>query len=167
MIDIDLDFALPRDPSAAALARRELRRRFAGGLPDPILDDLYLVVSELVTNAVVHGQGAIRLRLHVDAGEVWGEVIDAGGGFEYALREAGPTAPSGRGLLIVDRLTTRWGVHEGTTHVWFEMLMGSRGRQGAGPHVGEESRPGQLTEGATDPAPPRPPPAEMTRPGAT
>jgi len=78
MIDIDLDFALPRDPSAAALARRELRRRFDGGLPEPILDELYLVVSELVTNAVVHGEGAIRLRLHVDAGEMWGEVIDAG-----------------------------------------------------------------------------------------
>ena len=127
MIGVDLDFALPRDPSAAAFARRELRRRFAGGLTEPILDELYLVVSELVTNA-----------------EVWGEVIDAGGGFEYALREAGPTAPSGRGLLIVDRLSTRWGVHEGTTHVWFEMLTGSRGRQGAGPHVGEESRPRQL-----------------------
>jgi anti-sigma regulatory factor (Ser/Thr protein kinase) len=165
MIDIDLDFALPRDPSAAAFARRELRRRFAGGLPEPILDKLCLVVSELVTNAVVHGHGAIRLRLHVDAGEVWGEVIDAGGGFEYALRAAGPTAPSGRGLLIVDRLTARWGVHEGTTHVWFKM--GSRGRQGSGPHVGEERRPGQLPEGATDSAPPRPPRAEMTRPGAT
>jgi anti-sigma regulatory factor (Ser/Thr protein kinase) len=59
MIDIDLDFALPRDPSAAAFARRELRRRFAGGLPEPNLNELCLVVSELVTNAVVHGHGAI------------------------------------------------------------------------------------------------------------
>ena len=111
-----------------------------------VLDDLYLVVSELVTNAVMHGQGAIRLRLHVDAGDVWGEVIDAGGGFEHELREAGPDATSGRGLLIVDRLTTRWGVHEGTTHVWFEMLTGSHGQPGAGPHVGEERRPPQFPD---------------------
>ena len=48
------------------------------------------MVSELVTNAVMHGQGTIRLRLQVDAGDVWGEVIDAGGGFEYEVREVGP-----------------------------------------------------------------------------
>jgi anti-sigma regulatory factor (Ser/Thr protein kinase) len=141
---VHIDLALPRDPSAAAVARRELRRRFDGVLHQHGLDELYLVVSELATNAVMHGQGAIRLRLQVNDGDVWGEVIDAGGGFEHELREAGPDATSGRGLLIVDRLTTRWGVHEGTTHVWFEMLSGSRGRQGAGPHVGEESRPRQL-----------------------
>ena len=93
-----------------------------------VLDDLYLVVSELVTNAVMHGQGAIRLRLQVDAGDLRGEVIDDGGGFEHELRAAGPSATSGRGLLIVDRLTNRWGVHEGTTHVWFEMLTGSHGQ---------------------------------------
>ena len=63
-----------------------------------------------------------RLRLQVDAGAVRGEVVDAGSGFEHELREAGRSATSGRGLLIVDRLTTRWGVYEGTTHVWFEML---------------------------------------------
>ena len=146
MIDIEVDLALPRDPSAAAVARRALRRRFAGVLHQHVLDELYLVVSELATNAVIHGRGAIRLRLQVDAGDVWGEVIDAGGGFEHEIREAGPDATSGRGLLIVDRLTTRWGVHVGTTHVWFEMLTGSRGRRGAGAHVGEESRPPQLPD---------------------
>jgi anti-sigma regulatory factor (Ser/Thr protein kinase) len=142
----DIDLSLPRDPSAAAAARREVQRTFAAMLDQAVLDDLYVVVSELVTNGVVHGQGAIRLRLQVDAGDVWGEVIDGGGGFEHALREPGPVATSGRGLLIVDRLTTRWGVHEGTTHVWFEMRPGARGRRGAGPHVGEGSRPPQLPE---------------------
>jgi anti-sigma regulatory factor (Ser/Thr protein kinase) len=110
-----------------------------------VLDALTLVVSELVTNAVMHGQGAIRFRLQLDAGDLRGEVIDDGGGFEHELRAAGPDATSGRGLLIVDRLTTRWGVHEGTTHVWFEMLTGSHGK-GAGPHIGAESRPRQLPD---------------------
>jgi len=118
---IDIDVELPRDASAAAAARRELRETLAGKLPQPVLDDLALVVSELATNAVVHGQGGIRLRLQVDAENVRGEVVDGGSGFEHELREAGPFATSGRGLLIVDRLTTRWGAHEGTTHVWFEM----------------------------------------------
>ena len=99
-----VDIELPRDPSAAAVARRELRRRFAGRLHHHVLHDLCVVVSELVTNAVMHGQGEIRLRLEHDAGDVRGEVIDAGSGFEYQLREAGPFATSGRGLLIVDRL---------------------------------------------------------------
>ena len=118
---VDIDIALPRDASAAAAARRELRERLAGRLPRRVLDDLALVVSELVTNAVLHGQGGIRLRLQVDAENVRGEVVDAGGGFAHELREAGRFATSGRGLPIVDRLTTRWGAHEGTTHAWFEI----------------------------------------------
>ena len=139
-----VDLELPRDLSAPAIARRELRLRFAGLLHEGVLHDLYVVVSELVTNALMHGQGAIRLRLELDAGDMRGEVIDAGSGFEYEVREAGPFATSGRGLLIVDRLTTRWGVHEGTTHVWFEMLTDSPGRHGIGPLVGEKRRPPQL-----------------------
>jgi anti-sigma regulatory factor (Ser/Thr protein kinase) len=104
-----------------------------GTLHEDVRDALSLVVSELVTNAVVHGQGAIRLRLQLEAGDLRGEVIDDGHGFEHELRAAGPSATSGRGLLIVDRLTTRWGVHEGTTHVWFEMPTGSDGQPAAGP----------------------------------
>ena len=122
---VDIDIALPHDASAASVARRALLETSAGKLEQRVLDDLSLVVSELVTNAVIHGQGAIRLRLLLDAGDARGEVIDAGGGFEHDVREAGPSATSGRGLLIVDRLTTRWGVHEGTTHVRFEMLAGA------------------------------------------
>jgi anti-sigma regulatory factor (Ser/Thr protein kinase) len=141
---MDVEVALPRDPSAAAVARRELRRRWDGTLHREVMDALCLIVSELVTNAVMHGQGAIRLRLQLDGRDLRGEVIDDGSGFEHELRAAGPAATSGRGLLIVDRLTTRWGVHEGTTHVWFEMLTGWRGPHGAGPHVGEERRPLQL-----------------------
>ena len=140
---VGIDVELPRDPSAAAAARCELRETLAGRLPQRVLDDLALVVSELVTNAVMHGQGGIRLRLQVDDENVRGEVVDAGGGFEHELRELGLFATSGRGLLIVDRLTTRWGVHEGTTHVWFEMLTGAQGPHRA-PRVGEEYRPAQL-----------------------
>jgi anti-sigma regulatory factor (Ser/Thr protein kinase) len=86
------------------------------------LTDVLIVIVELVTNAVVHGRGDIRLRLRLDATSLRGEVIDAGTGFAYRLRAVGPTEVGGRGLMLVDRLTARWGVYEGTTHVWFEML---------------------------------------------
>ena len=35
------------------------------------------------------------------------------------IREA--TEKGGRGLEVVDKLTSQWAVHEGSTHVWFEM----------------------------------------------
>jgi len=142
-LDIDLD--LPADPSAAGRARLELRKALASTLEDAALHDLCLVVTELVTNAVVHGQGAVRLRVQHDEGAVRGEVVDEGGGFEYELRVAGPLETTGRGLLLVDRLTTRWGVHEGTTHVWFE-IGGAPGGPEAGPAVGAEKRPPRLSQ---------------------
>jgi anti-sigma regulatory factor (Ser/Thr protein kinase) len=143
---VDIDLELPADPSAAGLARVELRRALAGTLEHGLLEDLRLVVTELVTNAVVHGRGAVRLRVQHDAGAVRGEVVDEGGGFEHELRVAGPLETTGRGLLLVERLTTRWGVHEGTTHVWFE-LGGAPGAAEAGPEVGAERRPPRLPQG--------------------
>jgi two-component sensor histidine kinase len=85
-------------------------------------DDLCLVVSELVTNSVVHGPGTpIRLSVNVDeAGNASGEVADDGD----AVIDVGRTAAGaegGRGLALVDLLTARWGVYEGSTHVWFEL----------------------------------------------
>ena len=79
------------------------------------------MVSELVNNAVVHGEGDIVVKLQVDGDVLRGEVIDDGGGFEHEVRARGARDISGRGLLIVEALTSGWGIHEGTTHVWFEM----------------------------------------------
>ena len=87
------------------------------------------------------GKARLGCGCKLDDGDVRGEVIDAGGGFEYKLREPELCATAGRGLLIVNQLTTRWGVHEGTTHVWFEILAGARGPDDASPHIGEEKRP--------------------------
>jgi anti-sigma regulatory factor (Ser/Thr protein kinase) len=139
----ELDLPLPRDPQAVAVARVEARRWLDGALDARRLTDLLIVVAELVANAVVHGRGDIRMRLRLDRGNVRGEVVDAGGGFEYRMRAVGPAEVSGRGLMVVDRLTTRWGVHEGTTHVWFEMLAGAAGGP-SGPDVGSSRRPPEL-----------------------
>lgn len=142
----DLTLKLSPEPTAPGLARRAAQDRFGGLLSRHQLNDLVLVLSELVGNAVIHGQGQVVLRLQLDGATVRGEVIDQGAGFEHELRERGPNDIGGRGLMLVASVTSRWGIHEGTTHVWFEMLTGSRGQQGAGPHVGEERRPRQLPD---------------------
>src|ERR1700756_5030661 len=120
--------ALPRDPVASSLARRAIRDRLADVLPGATLADLTLAVSELVANAVLHGEGEIELRIEAGERSVKGEVIDAGGGFEQQIRDVGVDRVGGRGLFIVGQLAERWGVHEGTTHVWFEIPL--RGADG-------------------------------------
>lgn len=80
-----------------------------------------LLLSELVTNAVIHGVGQIRLRADLNEDRLLVEVSDEGTGFEHEVRQAPLDQLGGRGLWIVDALSTKWGLHEGTTHVWFEI----------------------------------------------
>ena len=115
---------LPRDPAASSLARTAIRERLGGVLPHATLADVTLAVSELVANAVLHGSGEIELRIESDGRSVKGEVIDGGGGFERQMRKQGVEEVGGRGLYIVGQLAQSWGVHEGTTHVWFEIPVG-------------------------------------------
>ena len=142
-MSVELHLRLPRDDSAASVAREALLHQLADTLGRKRTGDLALVVSELVTNAVVHGSGEISLRLRLAAGRVYGEVIDEGGGFEREVRERGPTDLSGRGLLIVDALSRRWGIHEGTTHVWFELASDAPAAP-TEPQLGDAERPAGL-----------------------
>ena len=83
--------------------------------------DLELVVSELVTNAFDHGHGTIQLVLAHDGDDLHGSVTDDGPGFAYESRTVGDHERRGRGLAIVDALVTRWGIRDGSAHVWFHM----------------------------------------------
>ncbi len=132
--------------TAGSLARSAISDRFAEELGRGCIGQLWLVVSELVTNAVVHGRGAITLRIRVDGDRVYGEVVDEGGGFEWEVRERGPDAVTGRGLMIVDALSRRWGIHEGTTHVWFELAQPADPPRLTEPELGEDERPRRLDE---------------------
>src|ERR1700759_195307 len=113
---VDLPLRLSPEPTAPGLARRAARERFAGHLSDSQLNDLVLVVSELVGNAIIHGQGEVVLRLELEGEALRGEGIDQGGGFEREAGESGPDDIGGRGLMLVESMTSRWGIHEGTTH---------------------------------------------------
>jgi anti-sigma regulatory factor (Ser/Thr protein kinase) len=136
-----LALTLPRTLAAGSVARAAVQDRFGADLTSAQLEALELVVSELVTNAVLHGEGEVELRLAVDGQRIRGEVIDQGGGFEREVRDRGPDELGGRGLQIVEALSARWGIHEGTTHVWFELAPPSAPVVPAPPRLGEDERP--------------------------
>jgi anti-sigma regulatory factor (Ser/Thr protein kinase) len=117
-----LSFDIDRDVRAPAQARRAVER-FAAALDPSVVDDTTLLVSELITNSVKYGgEGAIRLILRSeDPRHVHIEVVDQGVGFVPIARDRPKTEPGGWGLHLVEALTERWGVHEGSTHVWFEI----------------------------------------------
>jgi anti-sigma regulatory factor (Ser/Thr protein kinase) len=122
-----LNARLPATLRAPFQARR-LLDRLEPDLRPPLLDDVRLLVNELVTNSVRHaGLGAedhVRVAVRTAAGMVRAEVGDEGPGFEPAPRHTHrPQQQSGWGLLLVERLSDRWGVEreEGLTQVWFEI----------------------------------------------
>jgi anti-sigma regulatory factor (Ser/Thr protein kinase) len=119
---------LPPDGASAAAARRLVRTRLGQLVATPTLEDVLLVVSELVTNAVRHGRGNIELRIAFDGERVRGDVGDEGGGFTRRARPRPAGAVGGNGLRIVEQLATTWGVHDGSAQIWFE-IPGSRAAQ--------------------------------------
>jgi anti-sigma regulatory factor (Ser/Thr protein kinase) len=117
---------LPAEAIAPALARAALRSSTTG-LPETVIGDLALLVTEVVSNAVRHGtHGPIDDVIVRIAAEdrVRVEVVDPGTPFD---RPPGPEpfddAPSGWGLFLLDRLASAWGVEpEGAgKKVWFEL----------------------------------------------
>jgi len=135
----DLQVSFRGGPHAAPAARRALGALRAPLGPD-LFDDVSLLVSELVTNSVRHGEvgpdGQIELNVDVGDDRVRVEVDDRGLGFDAR------TAPrmdsdrgGGFGLYLVDHLADRWQTerHDGATRVWFEL---SRSRRTAGPGLG-------------------------------
>ncbi|WP_330336061.1 ATP-binding SpoIIE family protein phosphatase [Streptomyces sp. NBC_00557] len=91
-------------------------------ISDPVRDSALLVISELVTNAVRFGTGPVSLRLVRAGGRLSCEVGDNGNGLPR-LRRGELLDDSGRGLHVVHKLTTRWGVRwtETGKAVWAEL----------------------------------------------
>ena len=113
---------LSPDSEAGRRTRRALRDRFEDSLSAQTLIDLIAVVTELVNNAVEHGpRRPVMVTLVTGDETIRGEVADQGNPAAAIpeIREA--TEKGERGLEVVDKLTSQWAVHEGSTHVWFEM----------------------------------------------
>jgi len=113
-----LDLALPRHAAATSIARREVVRCFSVRLHEQLVADMTITVNELVSNALTHGVGGIRLLIYDLGDHVRLEVSDEGDGFLV------PHDPlSHKGLAIVDQLADQWGVRSGSTHVWCSFIV--------------------------------------------
>lgn len=120
-------------PSAVPWARSNTRHLLSEWSLGHMADDVELVVSELVTNAIkatqTGGRAAyVSLRLHVAEDQLVVEVWDS---YSYApvIEQVSRDAESGRGLSIVDMMCKSWGyfpVHKGGKVVWatFQLLTG-------------------------------------------
>ncbi|HEV2980220.1 MAG TPA: ATP-binding protein [Solirubrobacteraceae bacterium] len=108
------------EPQAVTAARLFVRRELSG-VPPEVRDAAELMTSELTTNCVRHAR--TEFEVTVDAQQsIRIAVTDAGAGDPQVLSPA-PTDLTGRGLLIVSRLASRWGVipaAPGKT-VWFAL----------------------------------------------
>ena len=117
---------LPPERSAAAAARRFTREVAAPWALDPhVQADLELLVSELVTNAVLHARSSARLTI-----ERTGDRVRVTVGDDSAqrprLRDYGADAVTGRGIFLVDQISETWGVDaaddgQDGKRVWFEI----------------------------------------------
>lgn len=112
---------LPRTLEAPAQARDALTR-LQPSLPEHLLPDVTLLVSELMTNSVKYGgEGPIRLEIVNAPDRVRAEIIDQGHGFAHEQRDGDLSRAGGWGLHLVEELTDDWGICKGSTHVWFEI----------------------------------------------
>jgi anti-sigma regulatory factor (Ser/Thr protein kinase) len=117
-----------RFPARADQASRA-RRLLAGILDsDQRADDALVCLSELVSNAIVHSRsrqpgGSFTVRVQMESQRLRVEVCDQGGPWQTPTR-AFADEESGRGLLIVSQLATRWGCggySQTGWNVWFEI----------------------------------------------
>lgn len=116
--DRSFEVVIAPDPRRVAGLRRTaalfLRRR---AVPAPLAQDVVVVVSELVTNAIEHGQGSVCLRVRHIGENLLVETTDSN---PSPARLRAPTADEecGRGLFLVACLAQNWGVSEDGRTMW-------------------------------------------------
>jgi serine phosphatase RsbU (regulator of sigma subunit)/anti-sigma regulatory factor (Ser/Thr protein kinase) len=117
----------PGDPEALAEARHMIRAAVRAWGAGDRADEIELVADELITNALMHTEGAAIVTARVVTGgerRLRVEVEDSSSALPRR-REAGESGVSGRGLLLVDLLTDAWGVEArgGGKCVWCEFVV--------------------------------------------
>ncbi len=121
--DVVGDWTLPPQGQSVSRARELSREQLEAWGLDDLVDTTELLVSELVTNALRHGKGDIRVRLLLDRTlvcEVWDSDL-----VQPRRRRARDTDEGGRGLQLVTLLSQSWGSRRtprGKT-VWFELAL--------------------------------------------
>ncbi|MGH8891536.1 MAG: SpoIIE family protein phosphatase [Acidothermaceae bacterium] len=110
--------------SSASAARRVVEAAVLENSLAGFIDEALLLVTELVTNAIVHAGTEIELRVEAGHGSMRVEVVDQSPGLITIAHEmASETREGGRGLLLLDALATEWGTrHFGWgKSVWFQL----------------------------------------------
>lgn len=130
--EVEHVFSMPPTPGAVSGVRRRVRTVLADwNLAADIAEDVLLVVSELLTNAIVHALPPATLRLSR-------RQVDRCGAIRVEVTDMGPTTPSspstsaidpdehGRGLAIVHALAAQCGVHAHSDGIsrWAELNFG-------------------------------------------
>jgi anti-sigma regulatory factor (Ser/Thr protein kinase) len=119
-----LAFSVNGGLEAGSAARRAVRAG-DGAVPSSAREDILLLVSELVTNAVRHaGVGpdqSLRVELTRSPRRVRVEVVHPGNGFRHKPARPSSDADGGWGLILVDRIADHWGItsRAADTRVWF------------------------------------------------
>lgn len=123
---------LPPIPASVAEARRWSRGVLEGSAASELVDTTVLLVSELVTNVVLHAQTPCSLSIASDEARIRVEVLDSCDRLPASippLSAVAPLAPSGRGLALVGGLSSAHGVDAdpaGGKRVWFELHVPER-----------------------------------------
>ena len=116
---------LPVDRRAPALARQLIREMHCPGHHRGLTDDAELLVSEVVTNAYLHGAPPISIELTCEAEA--GLVVRVSDGSTAPPRRRDPAVEeeSGRGVALVDLLSDDWGVEptDAGKQIWFRLRL--------------------------------------------
>ena len=127
------EYSWPRSKSVAFEPASESVRRARDVIRDlyaevPVradtLDTALLLVSELVTNAVLHGRGEAVLDVDLGADRLRVAVTDDSPSEPMVRHTEGLLTDGGRGMLLVEHMASRWGVEPtpaGGKSVWFEL----------------------------------------------
>ena len=118
MVTVDL----PPEPKSATQARSLTRDYLQSSCPREAIEIAALLITELVTNAVLHARTPIVVSVESSPGTVFLAVDDKAAG-EPVARDYGIDAATGRGIKLVRELSTRWGVDRSGVgkRVWCEI----------------------------------------------
>lgn len=110
------------DLSSAREARRFVTAVLQEWECDDVVDAACLLVSELVTNAVIHAHSEVELVAHLRRALVRIEIIDSATDYVHR-RDATSDAQSGRGMALIEALASSWGIDTllAGKSVWFEV----------------------------------------------
>jgi anti-sigma regulatory factor (Ser/Thr protein kinase) len=124
-------FKVASEPESVAAAREAVTDAAHGAVDAGAVETARLLVSELVTNSIVHGTAESPLELEVETSEAGlrVNVIDHGAGFARRPGTDNPDYSGGWGLFLVEELSDAWGIiRNGHTRVWFELRTGGGSR---------------------------------------